>query len=469
MAVHLTESAVSKAAREAKAAGKRIDLHDGFCPGLILRVTAGGGKTWFAAARNAAGERRKVKIGDHPEMGIGAARDMAKAEQLKIKAGEVDAVRERQKLRGMVKDAKEGVGTLRALLSAYEGAFASDPTSGGKFIKSWKAQRQAIEYVFAAQLDKPTAMLTAPDLQRAADAHGAKYTAALAVRCIRPVLKWASKASRCMAPAGLADIEPPATVRRRERVLSTGELRALLPVLRASARPYAAAMRFMLFTLARREEVGQARWQDVDLDAGLWRIPVTKNGQSHVVPLPRQAIALLRARLPADDADGKPVAPDPAGLIFQTKTGAALGNWDRETKGILITAGLAKLEGSLAAPATAARGPKLKIPVKAKTAVRQVRRDASDVTMVDGSTIPTRHDLRRTGATMLGEMGVMPHVIEAALNHVAVHSRLAAVYNQSRYRPDVAESLQRLADKLDLIEAGGAEVLTLVPVGSICG
>jgi hypothetical protein len=72
-----------------------------------------------------------------------------------------------------------------------------------------------------------------------------------------------------------------------------------------------------------------------------------------------------------------------------------------------------------------------------------------------------RHDLRRTSATAMGELGVMPDVIEAVLNHVTIHSQIASVYNKSRYRPQVAEALQKLADWLDGIEQGGAQVITL--------
>ena len=59
-----------------------------------------------------------------------------------------------------------------------------------------------------------------------------------------------------------------------------------------------------------------------------------------------------------------------------------------------------------------------------------------------------RQDFRRSGATLLGELGVMPDIVEAALNHVAIHSPLTATYNQSRYRPQVADALKRLADHL---------------------
>jgi hypothetical protein len=49
-------------------------------------------------------------------------------------------------------------------------------------------------------------------------------------------------------------------------------------------------------------------------------------------------------------------------------------------------------------------------------------------------TTNSRHDLRQTGATMLGEMGELPDIIEAGLNNVSIHSPLAATYNRSRYR-----------------------------------
>ncbi len=73
----------------------------------------------------------------------------------------------------------------------------------------------------------------------------------------------------------------------------------------------------------------------------------------------------------------------------------------------------------------------------------------------------TRHDLRRTGATLMGENGVEPHVIEAALNHVALHSRLAATYNRARYFPAVRTALQALADQMDVLAESSAEAVRL--------
>ena len=132
-------------------------------------------------------------------------------------------------------------------------------------------------------------------------------------------------------------------MQRRKRILTRDELTTVLPALRASSRPYAAALRFMLLTLTRRQETALARWRDVNMEARTWTIPETKNGETHVVPLSRQAMDLLRSRLPADDA-GNPQRPEPSALIFATSTGAPLGNWDRETKALQEASGTEGLD-----------------------------------------------------------------------------------------------------------------------------
>jgi integrase len=186
----------------------------------------------------------------------------------------------------------------------------------------------------------------------------------------------------------------------------------LLPALTAggSADPYGRALLFMLLTLARREEVVAARWRDIDLGAAEWRIPETKAGRAHRLPLSRQAVALLRGSCPGN----------PGARVFRTpaKRGGdgRLVNWDRETKRLMQETGTAGW---------------------------------------------TRHDLRRTGATLLGELGIEPHVVEAVLNHAAIHSRLAATYNQARYLPAVREALQLLADRLDGRAAEGCPAVPL--------
>ena len=105
----------------------------------------------------------------------------------------------------------------------------------------------------------------------------------------------------------------------------------------------------MLLTLTRRQETALARWRDVNMEARTWTIPETKNGEPHVVPLSRQAMDLLRSRLPTDDG-GNPEQPEPNALIFATSTGAPLGNWDRETKALQEASGTDGLDPPRSAP-----------------------------------------------------------------------------------------------------------------------
>jgi integrase len=395
--IRLTETAIQTAVRNARAAGRK-DLSDAGLPGLRLRGAASGRAGWVLACRDQHGRMRRFPLGDWPRMGLSDAREEARSLRAQVRKG-ADPVAERRQTRALGHNAKAGLGTLAALLELYE-------TKVGKGVKSWPPSRKRVEIVFKDLLKTPLPAITRLDLQIRIDAYESQTQARGAAHCLRPVLKWAS--ARGYVSAELSELEVPAKPRRRERVLDADELAAILPVLKASDRPYAAAMRIMLMTLLRREEVCGARWRDVDFRQGAWRVESgrAKNKVEHKVPLPRQAIELLQELGP-----GKQDA-----FIFSTRTGGKLTNWDRDTKVVM---------------------------------------EAS------GTTGWTRHDLRRTGATMLGEMGELPHVIEAALNHVSVHSQIATIYNQSRYRPQVAAGLQRLADALDEIEEGNSRFVSM--------
>jgi integrase len=59
------------------------------------------------------------------------------------------------------------------------------------------------------------------------------------------------------------------------------------------------------------------------------------------------------------------------------------------------------------------------------------------------------HDLRRTGVTMMAEIGVAPHVVEAVVNHVSGHKAgVAGIYNRATYASEKRAALQRWADHL---------------------
>lgn len=79
-----------------------------------------------------------------------------------------------------------------------------------------------------------------------------------------------------------------------DRYLSQDEAERLLQAVRKSHSPMLLyIISFLLFTGARRREALDARWQYIDLENGLWTIPITKSGKPRHVPLSTQAVAVL--------------------------------------------------------------------------------------------------------------------------------------------------------------------------------
>ena len=184
----------------------------------------------------------------------------------------------------------------------------------------------------------------------------------------------------------------------RERVLTSDELKQIwrtLPELNAS---FADIVRLLLLTGQRRNEIGSLRWSEVDLARKLIVLPPerTKNSRQHEVPLSSQALAIIAGVPRRNTTD----------YLF---AGRGFNHWDR-------------CKGQL------------------------------DQRM---NIAPWRlHDLRRTCATQMAELGILPHVIETTLNHVSGHKAgIAGVYNRSKMTDAVREGLQRWADHIEKITA----------------
>ena len=377
-----------KAVRTAKEMKAHKRLPDPAKEGLWLSIGKTGTVRWEARVRVAAvgGAPRWIGLGRYPgDAGLAVARHRCDAVRVAARAGaDLHTLRRMFETPPTPPEPSPSSPTdpacdsLAAKVKIYERQ--GDPG------KSWPHRRKRIDRVFKAQLLQSVNALTTVALQEAADTYPARQSAAFAVRTLRPALRWLAKRQHC--PAELAAIEQPVTVQKRERRLSRAELAAVLPVLNDGPVAHGRCLRFILLTACRLNEALEARWRDIDWQQELWTIPETKSGIEHVLPLSRQAIALLRHHRPGD--------ADPDARIFTTASGHTFGNWG--------------------------------------------------------------HDLRRSSATAMDDIGTEPHVIESVMDHVDIHTGLSGIYNRSRYRPEMATALQRLADLLDTIEAGKAQV-----------
>jgi integrase len=78
------------------------------------------------------------------------------------------------------------------------------------------------------------------------------------------------------------------------------------------------------------------------------------------------------------------------------------------------------------------------------------------------------HDIRRSVATHMANIGIAPHIVEQVLNHVSGHkSGVAGVYNRSSYELEVRNALALWADHIRVLVGGGErKVVAFVPVAT---
>jgi integrase len=73
------------------------------------------------------------------------------------------------------------------------------------------------------------------------------------------------------------------------------------------------------------------------------------------------------------------------------------------------------------------------------------------------------HDLRRTAATGMAEIGVAPHIVEAVLNHISgVKAGVAGTYNRAAYAAEKKAALERWAAHVEGLVAGRSATVTAI-------
>jgi integrase len=99
----------------------------------------------------------------------------------------------------------------------------------------------------------------------------------------------------------MADMPRPAAVPKRDRVLSDDELVAVWNAAGQIGSPFGDAIHLLILTGARREEIGQLQWSEIDGNEIKLSGTRTKNGKPHNIPLSKWALAIIDA--------GKPISP----------------------------------------------------------------------------------------------------------------------------------------------------------------
>lgn len=199
----------------------------------------------------------------------------------------------------------------------------------------------------------------------------------------------------------------------RERVLNDAELASIWNACQDD--DHGKIIRLLILTGCRRAEVGGMCWSEIDSERGTWTIPKerSKNGRAHSLPLMPAALDILGTvpRLASRDH------------LFGARSSAGFCTW---------------AEGKRALDARS------------------------------GVTGWVVHDLRRSTATKLADIGIAPHVIEQILNHQSGHrSGVAGVYNRSSYEREVRAALALWSDHMrSLADGGERKILPMISVPS---
>jgi integrase len=372
-------------------------------PGFGLRLRDSGNgvkKSWIVQYRRAGGSRRML-VGSAEVLSAGRARERAKEILAKVQLGK-DPQREKAEQRAREKF------TMSALaddyLKAKEGSVRTRTLV--------ESQRYLTGPYFKPLHNMPVEQITRRDVATrvlAITRESGATTGGRARSALSSMFAWAMG-------QGLAENNPvvgtnePKTAPSRDRVLADAELGSVWKA--CGDDDFGRIVRLLLLTGQRRTEVGGVTWGELDPDGGTWTIPAqrTKNGRQHTLPLSALAVSVIEA------------IPQRVGrdCLFGERGTSGFCSW-ATAKAALD----ARLGGQVAKW--------------------------------------TLHDLRRSVATHMANLGVQPHVIECVLNHHGgFRAGVHGTYNRNPYLAEMKMALQVWSDHIrTLIDGGERKVVPM--------
>lgn len=397
----LTDSAI----RTAKPAEKPVRMFDG--GGLYLEVSPAGGKLWRLKYRFD-GKEKRLSFGSYPDVPLKAARER-RDEARKVLAAGIDPGEQRKAMKA----------------ASEERALNSFEVICREWLEKWRTTVEPAQYqkalarheknVFPWLGGRPIAEISAPEVLavlRRVDERGARYTAHKIRSEISQAFRYAvatGRAERDPCP-DLRGAIPPARGEHFAAITTpkeTGELLRAIDAFRGTLIVKSALLLApMLFV--RPGELRKAEWSEFDFERGDWNIPARrmKARRSHLVPLPSQAVQILRDLEPLTGRFVHVFAGrDPKKPMSDAAVNAALRRMGYDTK-----------------------------------------------------TEITGHGFRAMARTILHEeLHFKPDVIEHQLAH-SVPDALGAAYNRTKFLKERREMMQRWADYLGRLKAGAVIV-----------
>jgi integrase len=333
----------------------QVDVFDMGYPSFALRVSYGGAKSWVFFYR--LGERqRRLTLGHYPSTSLGDARELWRKAREEVAFGRDPARRE----------------TAGDNFESVAREWLKRDQSDNRSLR--EVQRIVEKELLPAWRHRSIRDIRRHDILVLIDAIVDRGSATMARRVmayIHRLFRWSvSRGVIDSNPA--ADLPKPGREIKRDRVLTDDELKEVWSAAEQCGWPYGTAIQLLILTGARRAEISELRWSEINGETINLIGARTKNREAHSIPLAAPAKRILEQ------------SPRVAGSEFVFGRPLRRGAWSQA---------------------------KRTLPAK----VSQWR----------------LHDLRRTASTGMNELGTEPHIVEAVLGHTV--KGVAGVYNRAKY------------------------------------
>jgi integrase len=276
----MRKALTDKALEALKPQAKRYEVHDTYCPGLSVRVTPEGRKTFTVKYRYGLTQKR-MSIGVYPRISLAAARQRA-----------MDAMRQVDDGTDPSKLRRQADLRVDAIVSEFITRYAKPRN------RKWMESERILLREFVAVVGrKDIREVTRADVIEIMDAaieRGAHYQANRILSNVRKLYNWCIERG-IVEKSPILGLKAPTKEVSRDRVLSDEEIKAVLRACHNDTYPFRQFGPMLLATGQRRGELAQMRWSEIDIENNAWVIPSerSKNGKPHVVPLSSYALALL--------------------------------------------------------------------------------------------------------------------------------------------------------------------------------
>ena len=393
-----------------KAKTERYEVWEDGRTGLGVRVSTVGRKSWIYMYRFN-GKPRRMTLGVYPAMTLANARVRhAKAKEMRDQ-GVDPGVAHVQKRQADLK-----APTVADLVEEYLEKHARRKK------RSAKADERALRKEIIPNWGHRKAQsITRRDIINLLDGvvnRGSPVMANRLLALLRKMFSFAVKQD-ILGATPCVEIDTPAEETPRDRVLSSTEIATFWHGLeKASMLPLTRlALKLMLVTAQRRDEVVSAPWNEFSLSEAVWEIPAarSKNKNAHRVPLSSLACGLL-------------------------------GQVQELGQGSLWLFPSPRTDGLMAPDAVS----------------HAMRRNLGRI----GIDNATPHDLRRTAASHMTEMGIPRLVVSKVLGHS--DGSVTAVYDRFEYWPQKKQALDAWSARLEEIITGkpaSSNIVSLATAG----